>query len=65
MKSQKGSTVLFVIINSMFFLAVLVALYVNSSNKIQKQEKEIQQIQAQYKIEDINLVYEETLIRSK
>lgn len=58
MKSEKGSTILFVLISMMFFLVIVVSLYVDSNNKVQKQEKDIQKIQKEYIKEDINNIYE-------
>ena len=59
-KEQKGSITLFVLVSIMFFVIVLVGLYVNSSYKIQKQQKEIEKIQKNYNKENINELYEET-----
>lgn len=59
-KKEKGSITLFVLISMMFFLSVTAVVYVNSSNKVQKQEKEIEKIKKQYEKEDVNDVYEET-----
>lgn len=59
-KEQKGSITLFVLISIMFFVVVLVGLYVNSSYKIQKQQKEIEKIQKNYNKVNINELYEET-----
>lgn len=58
-KQEKGSITLYVLISMMFFLMVILGIYVNSSNKIQKQEKEIEKIQKEYEKEDINDLYEE------
>ena len=56
-KEEKGSTTMFVLISMMFFLIVLMGIYVNSSNKIQKQEVEIKKIQESYRQENINDIY--------
>lgn len=56
-KEEKGSITLFVLMSMIFFVIVLVGLYVNSSYKVQKQQKEIERIQRTYEIEDINGVY--------
>ena len=56
-KEQKGSITLFVLVSIMFFVIVLVGLYVNSSYKIQKQEKEIEKIQKNYEKENIDDLY--------
>ena len=39
-KREKGSITLYVLVSMMFFLSVTAGIYVNSSNKVQKQEKE-------------------------
>ncbi len=59
-KEQNGSITLFVLLSIMFFVIVLVGLYMNSSYKIQKQQKEIEKIQRSYNSEDINDLYEKT-----
>lgn len=58
-KSQKGSITLYVLISMMFFLFIILGIYINTSNKIQKQEKEIEKVQKEYEKEDINDIYEE------
>lgn len=60
-KSQKGSITLFVLISMIFLIIVIVGIYIATSNKAQKQEKEIEQIQQSYEKTDINTVYEKTL----
>lgn len=59
-KKQQGSITLFVLMSMMFFIIVLVGIYVNSSYKIQKQQKEIEKIQQSYNIDNANELYEET-----
>ncbi len=59
-KEQKGSITLFVLISIMFFVVVLVGLYANSNNKIQKQQRELEKIQKSYNKININELYEET-----
>lgn len=54
---QKGSITLFVLVSMLFFVIVLMGLYINSSNKIQKQQREIEKIQKQYEKQDINDLY--------
>lgn len=56
-KSEKGAITLFVVISIIFFVIVLVGLYVTSSNKMLKQQKELQQIQKNYETENIDDVY--------
>ncbi len=58
LKKENGSITLFVLVSMLFFIIVLMGIFVNTSNKIQKQEKEIQQIQRSYQKEDINSLYE-------
>lgn len=58
-KEQKGSITIFVVISMIFFTIVVMALYVNSSYKVQAQQKEIEKIQKTYQKEDINQIYEE------
>ena len=59
-KNQKGAITLYVLISMVFLLIVILGIYINTSNKIQKQEKEIERIQKEYEQEDINDIYEET-----
>lgn len=56
-KEEKGSVTLFVLASMLFFVIVLVGLYVSSSYKVQKQDKEITKIQKSYKHENINDIY--------
>ena len=58
-KEQKGSITIFVLISMIFFTIVVMALYVNSTYKVQAQQKEIEKIQKTYQKEDINQIYEE------
>jgi len=44
----------------MFFLVIVLGIYFNSSNKVQKQEEEIEKIQKEYEKNNINDIYEET-----
>lgn len=60
-KSQKGSISLFVLISMIFFIIVILGIYAATSNRLQKQEKEIEQIQKSYEKTDINTVYEKAL----
>ena len=46
-KKEKGSVTLF----------VLVGMYVNTSNKVAKQEREVNKIQQSYEQTDINDIY--------
>lgn len=59
-REQKGSITLYVLISMLFFAIVLMSLYVNSSYKVQKQQREIEKIQDNYNKEDINDLYEKT-----
>ena len=56
-KEQKGSITLFVLLSILFFIVVLVGLYINSSNKIQKQQREIEKIKNQYETQNVNDLY--------
>ena len=56
-KGEKGSITLFVVISMLFFLIVIVGLYINSSYKLQKQDKEIEKIQKSYEYRNINELY--------
>lgn len=58
-KEQEGSITIFVVISMIFFTIVVMALYVNSTYKVQAQQKEIEKIQKTYQKEDINQIYEE------
>lgn len=60
-KEERGSITLFVLMSMIFFVIVLVGLYVNSSYKVQKQQKEIERVQKTYETEDINAVYNRTV----
>ena len=60
-KEERGSITLFVLMSMIFFVVVLVGLYVNSSYKVQKQQRELEKIQKVYKTEDINMVYNKTV----
>ena len=64
-KEQNGSITLFVLISIIFFVVVLVGIYINSSNKIQKQQKEIQKIQNSYETENIDNLYNKTYEKNK
>ena len=59
-KEPKGYINLFTLVSMIFFIIVLVGLYINSNNKVQKQQKEIQKIEKSYNKQDINKLYEET-----
>lgn len=60
MEGQRGSITLFVLLSIMFFVIVLMGLYINSSYKMQKQQREIEKIQKSYNSENINELYEKT-----
>ena len=49
-KNEKGSIALYTLTSMMFFVIILVGLYVNSSYKMQKQQKELKKIQKSYDI---------------
>ncbi|CDB31664.1 unknown [Clostridium sp. CAG:575] len=56
-KKEKGSVTLFVLVSMLFFMFVLVGMYVNTSNKVAKQEREVNKIQQSYEQVDINDIY--------
>lgn len=56
-REEKGSITLFVLISIMFFVIVLVGLYVNSNYKVQKQNKELKEIEEKYQVENIDDLY--------
>lgn len=58
-QKEQGSITLFVLISMLFFMIILVGLFTNVSNKVSKQEKEINRIQQSYRQEDINEIYNE------
>lgn len=57
--NEKGSITLYVLVSMLFIFLLIGALYVSSSNKVQKQESDIKKIEQQYSKEDINQIYEE------
>ena len=57
-KQEKGSITLYVVLSMAFFLFLILGIYFNTNNKIQKQEKEIEKIQQEYKRNNIEEVYE-------
>ena len=65
LKKENGSITLYVLISMFFFIIVTFGIYFNTNSKIQKQNKEIEQIQKQYEKEDINDLYEKTYYISK
>lgn len=60
-KSNKGSITSFTLLSMLFFIIVLIAIYSTVSTKVQKQEKELKAIKDNYKQENIDDVYENTL----
>ncbi len=56
-KKEQGSVTLFVLVSMIFFMFVLVGMYVNTSNKVAKQEREVNKIQQSYEQVDINDIY--------
>lgn len=57
-RNQNGSITMFVLISMIFFTIIVMAVYINTSYKVQAQQKEIEKIQRTYKKEDINEIYE-------
>ena len=60
-KSDKGSITSFTLLSMLFFLVVVIAIYASVNTKIQKQEKEIKSVQDNYKQENIDDIYGNTL----
>lgn len=56
-KKEQGSVTLFVLVSMIFFMFVLVGMYVNTSNKVAKQEREVNKMQQSYEQTDINDIY--------
>lgn len=56
-KKEQGSVTLFVLVSMIFFMFVLVGMYVNTSNKVAKQEREVNKIQQSYEQVDVNDIY--------
>ena len=56
-KKEQGSATLFVLVSMIFFMFVLVGMYVNTSNKVAKQEREVNKMQQSYEQTDINDIY--------
>ena len=56
-KKEQGSVTLFVLVSMIFFMFVLVGMYVNTSNKVAKQEREVNKIQQSYEQVNINDIY--------
>ena len=59
-KNSKGSITLYVLISLSFFYIMVFGIYNSASNKMQKQEKELEKVQEKYESENISDVYEET-----
>lgn len=57
-KNSKGSITLYTLISMGFFLILVSGLYINSSYKIQKQQKELEKIQKEYEKNNINEIYQ-------
>ena len=58
-RNNKGSITSFTLLSMMFFMIVVIAIYIGVSNKVQKQEKELNAIQKSYEQkETINDIYE-------
>lgn len=60
-KSDKGSITSFTLLSMLFFLVVVIAIYASVNTKVQKQGKEIKSVQDNYKQENIDDIYENTL----
>ncbi len=64
-KSEKGSITLFVLVSMMFFLLLLVFAYMNQSDKMSAQKKQIVEIQKQYEPGNIEKIYREVEEKEK
>lgn len=60
-KSNKGSITSFTLLSMIFFLVVLMAIFASVNTKVQKQDKELKAIKDNYKQENIDDIYENTL----
>lgn len=60
-KNNKGSITSFTLLSMLFFLVVVIAIYASVNTKVQKQEKEIKSVQDNYKQENIDDIYGNTL----
>ena len=60
LKNSKGAITLYVLISLSFFYIMVFGIYNSASNKMQKQEKELEKVQEKYESENISDVYEET-----
>ena len=58
-REQKGSITLYVLTSMLLFTIVILALYVNTSNKTQAQQRELEKIQQTYKQDDIKEIYKQ------
>ena len=63
-KEQKGSITLFVLVSMLFFVVIVVGIFVNSSYKVQKQQREIESIQKSYGTEDPDELYKKIISES-
>lgn len=59
LKSQKGSLTIYVLFSMITFTILAMAVYINSSYKVQAQQKEIYKIQNTYEKEDANELYQQ------
>jgi hypothetical protein len=60
-KSQKGSITLYVLFSMITFTIIAMSVYINSSYKVQAQQKYIEKIQNTYEKEDINELYQKNI----
>ncbi len=60
-KSQKGSITLYVLFSMITFTIIAMSVYINSSYKVQAQQKDIEKIQNTYEKEDINELYQKNI----
>lgn len=60
-KSQKGSITLYVLFSMITFTIIAMSVYINSSYKVQAQQKDIEKIQNTYEKQDINELYQRSI----
>ena len=61
MRNEKGSVTLFVLVTMLLIVTVLVIVYMRISERNNNQMQQIEKIQEEYKSENIEQVYQETL----
>lgn len=60
--NERGSITIFVLVASLFFIIVLVLLYIGQVNKIQQQEKLVENLKSEYNSEEkIHEIYNQIM----